>query len=510
MNIKDLVIAFLVALGFALTFQYFFGKRTEETEVISRSRIAPRLEEINRPLNFEVDFIDKDLNVAEELTDVATPFAHYQFSSKGAVLTKAEFIHDVGRKNLLISTVEAAESANRCFLLALEQKTPLAYKLTEKTEDEHATQLTYQASIDDGTIIKRFVVAKNVCKIDLHVELQRSTQNELRFRLFYPSPRVPSMHDDIVHGLVNEKAGILKRTIDIVKEGRYWEIPTLFGAEDRYFVHVMTNDPQHFAQRGYFKLDGQAQLLCALETGALRTPASWTMTFYMGPKQLSLMQAVDPRLNATLEYGWTEPLSKPLLYVLNVLYSYVKNYGLAIILLTLLIKLILLPFSLRGQMRMQESAKKQKDLQQKLQYLKQKYKDDRETFNREQAELIRKHGMPGFGGCLVLFLQLPIFIALQRILYGAVELYQAPFLWIPNLASSDPYYILPIFVGIGMAFSTGMAKQGDMRQRMMSYGMALIFAAVTVQFAAGLSLYIAVSTLLTVLQNYLQTKIQKA
>lgn len=512
MQIKDWLIAISVSLLFALGLQYFFGKRgaQEDAEVSGRSRLAPKVEEINRPLSAEVDFIDEDLTVPGHVTELETDFAHYVFSTQGATLEKATFKHNVGKEHILIPIIEARGREDRAFLLVFEEKTPFVYQLTQQIEDDNAYTLTYQTSIQDITVTKRFVVAKHQCRIDLHVDLQLPAEKQARLRLFYPSPMVSALTKDVVQGLVNEGKAITKKTIDILKEGRYWEMPSLFGAEDRYFVYSMTNDPNRFAQRGYFKIGSEPALLAVLESPTIKASSSWNFTFYVGPKRIGLMQAVDPRLNATLEYGWFEPLCKPLLYVLNFFNDYVKNYGLAIILLTLIIKLLLLPFTIRGQMRMQEASKKQKDLQQKLQYLKQKHKDDREAFNREQAELIRKHGMPGFGGCLVLFLQLPIFIALQRILYNAVELYKAPFLWIPDLASSDPYYILPVLVGVGMVLSTGLVKQPDMKQRLFSYALALIVAAVTVQFASGLSLYIAVSTLLTIAQNALQARLQKA
>jgi YidC/Oxa1 family membrane protein insertase len=180
--------------------------------------------------------------------------------------------------------------------------------------------------------------------------------------------------------------------------------------------------------------------------------------------------------------------------LLKFLYSLIGNYGLAIIVLTVLVKLLLLPFTYKSEASMRQQA----EVQKKLAYLQQRYKDDPEKLNQERTELIRKHGMPGLGGCLPLLLQLPLFIALSRVLYSSIELYKAPMWWIPDLSASDPYYILPIGVAIVMLLQ---AATVDAKQRLSVIAMALVFGALTVNFASGLALYIFVSTLLTVVQT---------
>lgn len=110
--------------------------------------------------------------------------------------------------------------------------------------------------------------------------------------------------------------------------------------------------------------------------------------------------------------------------------------------------------------------------------------------------------MPGLLGCLPLLLQVPIFIGLQRVLTNAIELYKAPFLWIPDLSARDPYYILPALVGVGMAVQ--MAQTGDARQRVANILIAIVVAAVTANLSAGLTLFICVSTFLGLAQTALQ------
>ena len=212
-------------------------------------------------------------------------------------------------------------------------------------------------------------------------------------------------------------------------------------------------------------------------------------------KALSL---VDSRLEGVLDYGWFAPFSKLLLYLLNFFYGLLKSYGLAIIAVTLLVRLVMVPFTLKGE----QSQRKHQEAQKKLQYLEQKYKHDPELLAREKAEFARKHGVPGLLGCLPLLLQIPVFIGLQRVLTNAIELYKVPFLWVPDLSARDPYYIFPALVGMGMIAQ--MAQSGDPRQRIANILLAIIIAAVTANLSAGLTLFICVSTLLGLAQTALQ------
>jgi YidC/Oxa1 family membrane protein insertase len=190
--------------------------------------------------------------------------------------------------------------------------------------------------------------------------------------------------------------------------------------------------------------------------------------------------------------------------LLNFLYTFLGNYGWAIVALTVLTKLVLLPFSLSGA----KSMKKHAEMQKKLKYLQQKYKDDPETLMRERADLVRKEGLSGLSGCLPILLQLPIFFALSRVLSSSIELYQAPFFgWITDLSARDPYYILPILVALAMLLQ---ATTVDAAQRMQLIIMALVFGAITANLSAGLCLYIFMSTLLGVVQAMIQQRCKVA
>jgi YidC/Oxa1 family membrane protein insertase len=206
------------------------------------------------------------------------------------------------------------------------------------------------------------------------------------------------------------------------------------------------------------------------------------------------MTQVDPRLAQVAQsHGWLSPLVAILLFLLKWLYSYVHNFGWAIILLTALMKLVLFPFTFRGERGLAKSEESKK----KLAYIEQKFKHDPDRLALERAEFIKKHGLPGLSGCLPLLIQFPLFISLNKLLYQAPELYKAPFLWIPDLSATDPYYILPLFVFVGMVCN---ALVGPPAQRVNMFIFALVFGALTANFSAGLALYAVSNTLLGLLQ----------
>jgi len=274
----------------------------------------------------------------------------------------------------------------------------------------------------------------------------------------------------------------------------------MFGADDRYFIHALIADHHHFAQRAYYKLEERNHLFSIVEGPAVTEKTSWQLSFYFGPKELNALGAVDTRLEKTLDYsGMLSFLAKLLLYILNWLYTFVHNYGVAIILLTLLIQICLLPVSLRNG---EEKFKRQQaEYQRELVMIEQRFAGNPEKLLAERTALIRRRGLPGGFGCLLpILLQLPIFFALSRVLSSSFELYQAPFLWIPDLSARDPYFILSVLVIIVMLLND---MSGNPQQRMSKIAMAFVFGAITSTFSAGLALYILMGRVF----GFVQTKL---
>jgi YidC/Oxa1 family membrane protein insertase len=509
MNIKELLLVVGLALVTTWGIEYlFFDKKpaTESTTVTSgQSFVAPKTPQDIKPLNVEVDFLDVKRGAPVVTTQIDTQHAQLVFSTDGASLERLEFKRHMDGWPQTLTTifpVASTEREKRCFLVALEQETPFYYTLVSNQDVGNAVELMYQAEVKGTTVKKKFIVYKDSCKIDLVLTITPGQATQ-QARIFYPAPLLQDLAaDDGKSGLVNDEKG----TVNVIARAKinpemYWASPSLFGADDRYFVNALVADEQHFTRRGYFKLTGQADIAAVLEGPVVQQETTWHLSFYFGPKESKAMLQVDPRLEQTLGYaGWLAPLSKWLLVLLVFLYHYLGNYGLAIIALTILVKLVLLPFSIKGSQGMRKNA----EVQKKLKYLQAKYKDDPETLARERAELMRREGLTSLSGCLPLLLQLPIFFALSRVLSTSLELYQAPFMfWITDLSAKDPYYVLPMLIAASMLLQ---AATVDASQRVQLIVMALVFGALTSTMSAGLCLYIFMSTILGVLQTVVQRR----
>ncbi|HSC25438.1 MAG TPA: membrane protein insertase YidC [Candidatus Babeliales bacterium] len=502
MNIKELVIPISFAFLSVFALNYFFSGNTSK-DAVESSFVVPREKKAYKPLNVEVDFYDQKRVEPSQVTICDTEWANLLFSTDGASLESIDFKRELNGQQTTIRTIFPVidtERSEKCFLVALDNATPFYYTLVSSENNENAYELIYVAGNDECVIQKRFVIDKHKPKIDLSLEVapKNENYNAIESRIFFPAPFVPDLKEiDIISSILIDQADTFAKTnVNSLDIHRGWFTPTMFGIDNRYFIHALIQDSNHFAQRAYYKLEERTRLFSVLEGPVVTEKTSWTLSFYFGPKELNALAAVDARLEKTLDYsGILSFLAKLMLYLLNWLYKYLHNYGLAIIALTFLIQLLLLPVSLRNN---EEKWKKQQmEYQRQLAYIEQRFKDKPEQLLAERTELIRKNGLPGFGCLLPLLLQLPIFFALSRVLSSSFELYQAPMLWIPDLSSKDPLYILPVLVTITMLMQD---INGDSQQKMSKIVMAFVFGAVTSSFSAGLTLYICLGRLFSFVQ----------
>ena len=223
---------------------------------------------------------------------------------------------------------------------------------------------------------------------------------------------------------------------------------------------------------------------------------------YIGAKSYDTLYSIHPELTEAIEYGWFTFLSKPLFKILHWIDKVIGNWGWSIIILTLLIKLILFPLSYKGMMSMQ----KLKDLAPKMKEIKERYKDDAQKMNMKMMELYRKHDANPMGGCLPMLLQIPIFFALYRVFLNAVELKGASWaLWITDLSQKDPYFVLPILMGVSMWVQQKITPNSvtDPMQQKIFQWLPVIMTIFFLTFPSGLVLYWLVNNIFTIAQQYI-------
>jgi YidC/Oxa1 family membrane protein insertase len=239
---------------------------------------------------------------------------------------------------------------------------------------------------------------------------------------------------------------------------------------------------------------------------------------YLGPKHLSQLEAVDEVVGystgftSTLDLGWFSFIGRPLMWLLLKFYSFMGNWGLAIVLLTILVKGLTIPFTTKSMRSMKAMAV----LAPQMKALQEKYKDDRQRLQMETMALYKQHGANPLSGCLPILLQMPIWLALYRMLYSTGELYLQPFIpgWIDDLTTSDPFYVLPIVLMVTMFLQARLTPMSPdpsqkMQQNMMKYGLPLMFGVMAFFFPAGLTLYIFTNTILSALHSIYMNKFDK-
>lgn len=232
-----------------------------------------------------------------------------------------------------------------------------------------------------------------------------------------------------------------------------------------------------------------------------------THRLFVGPKDIDILKAQGNSLVQSLDLGWFTVIAKPLLYSLKFLYRYVGNYGIAIIIITIILKALFFPLTHKSYKSMKDMQK----IQPMMAALKEKYKDDRDAMNKAVMELYRDHKVNPLGGCLPMVVQIPVFFALYKALMFSIELRHAPFFfWITDLAGKDPYYVTPVIMGITMFVQQKMTpSQMDPVQQKMMLALPVVFTFMFLSFPSGLVLYWLVNNILTIGQQMYINKLVK-
>ncbi len=274
--------------------------------------------------------------------------------------------------------------------------------------------------------------------------------------------------------------------------------------QDKYFLSVLM--PQK-AAAALAKKEGDKLVSAGVRFATPGDGSTMAMQLYAGPKEYDTLKRLNVGLEDTIDFGWfvfgswglVKAVAKPIFYVLRFLYEFTHNYGITIILLTMLIKLMFVPL----QYKSYKSMKQMQVIQPKVLALQTKLKDDRERLNKELIKLYKDHRVNPVGGCLPMVLQMPVFVALFNILYMTIDLRQAPFmLWIKDLSVQDPYYVLPIVMGATMVIQQKITPTTmDPTQAKIMLFLPVFMTFLFVNFPAGLVLYWLTNNTLTITQQ---------
>ncbi len=414
------------------------------------------------------------------------------------------------------------------------------YSLTKRT----TTQVSYTYKDAQVQVDKLYTVKKSGTLIDFKLKVKNLSDRRLSQRLLLslynyhdptlakpamtnPYPRIPTVtcHDGME---------IQRRSRDSIKgtdsncsagscgmgegefssnSGTVWWI----GSGDRYFLTSVVpqdSDPKYCDLNLVRSKENVIQSTLKYKRFRLAPgkEKSWKFSIYLGAKELSVLDAVkgptkdgDIGLNQAIDFGWFMMLCRPMLWLLKKFHSVFGNWGIAIILLTLVVKLLTLYWTQKSM----RSMKKMTHLKPQIDLLREKYGDDKNRLNQEMMSLYKVHKVNPLGGCLPMLIQMPIWFALYRTLGNSVELYRSPFFgWISDLTAPDPYYVLPIAMGIAMYGQQAITPQPmeGTQAKMMKYFMPGFFTFMMLFLPSGLTLYIFVNTVLTMAHQYYMNK----
>lgn len=374
-----------------------------------------------------------------------------------------------------------------------------------------------------GTLIKRFTFTGSTYPIGLEVSVRGEVgapQPSLILTTGANSKEVEAKNGAIFEGLIALVGGkLIREDASEISEGREMrgEISWAGFGHTYFFFAVL---PEAAANQTLsVKKTGPGFLLSLGGQTLARTLQTTRYTLFVGPKDLDLLKSLGKGLERSIDFGWFTLVAAPLLHVLRFFHRFTGSYGIDIILLTFMIKLLLSPLTHKSFMSMKQMQK----LQPQMQRIKEKFKTDKEKMNKEIMDLYRRNKVNPLGGCLPMLFQFPVFIGLYNALRTPIDLRHTSFLWIQDLSRPDyeslPFTlgnwevgvpVLVLLMGASMFIQQWMTPSvGDPNQRRMMMMMPVVFTVMFVTFPAGLTIYWLINNILTIGQQYVISRMTK-
>ncbi len=503
-----------IALCAAIYLVWFqmYGKKMQNIQpqqavVATQSELQPNQNSANQS-TISKNSADSSKTINSKETTVVLQDGDFKFelTNKGAQIISSTLPDYKGKKTTDVSTL--ISGSNQINLNIPNPEFSYLSNVIYSISKQDNMSATFVYSDDKISIERIYKLNASQFSLDhdLIVNFKKTTPNFLFVGL--KAPRVlPKRENERRQISFNKISGGATRwdatsSIDELKEelaeGKWASIAS------RYFVSALID--KDAPQRPQFQIKPETSeldlnLVYKLSGNSIHIP----QMYYYGPKEIDTLKKVGYGLDNVIDFGWFTVIAYPLLTTLKWLHLFVKNYGIAIILLTILLKLLLYPLTYKSMKGMQQMQK----FQPQLQAIREKYKDDKERLNREMMAAMRSHGYNPMSGCLPIFVQMPVFIALYNVLYGSIELYGQPFFgWITDLSLKDPFYVTPVLLGGIMFVQQKITPQTatDPAQQRMMLMMPVIFGVMMLWLPAGLTLYMLVNSVVSILQQMIINK----
>ncbi len=461
-------------------------------------------------VRIKTDVLDLDINTLGGTIQRATllnyPVAKDQPDTLVSLLTLDE--NDYGVLQTGLRVVGAAEEpTHEALFYSARQSFDMG------ADDELVVPLTWQA-VDGTTVEKRFTFTRGSYKVLIEQVVSNKGEGLWRganYAQIQRASREPdrSMFDVDSYSFVGpiiydgKKSEKLAHD-DLVDDGAYSIKATngWLGSIEHHFLSAIV--PQRDTEQSYTISVNRGRATASMISSVEAVPPGATETFttvaFVGPKMQSQLEEIDESLKLTVDYGWLTIISQPLFWLLSFVFGFVGNWGVAIIVVTFLIKLVFYKLTESSG----RSMAKMRNLQPRMKALQDRYKDDKPALSQAMMDLYKREKVNPAAGCLPILIQMPFFLAFYWVLLESVEMRQAPFaLWITDLSTKDPYFILPLIMGAAMFMQQKLnPAPADPVQAKVMQIMPIMFTAFFAFFPSGLVLYWVTNTLLSIAQQW--------
>lgn len=488
--------------------------------VVTGSEIpqATRLPEVGETLHLVSDVLDLEISLRGGDV-VAASLLNYQQSLDDPTLVKLlasdESRFFIARSGLSSPLGPDSQQGRAIYTSDLRD-----YRLSE-SEDRISADLVWLSSTG-VKVTKRFTLTRGSYAVEVSYQVDNQSNASWNGSFYSQLMRQPPQGGGGMFATQTYEGAVFSTPDDRYNKVNYGELNKEgFRAQtnegwmaiiEHYFVSAWVVDSeQSLKYQGNVLNDGnyRTQVVGPNLAAAPGQQATTTATLYIGPKLLNQLAEVNDHLELTVDYGWLWFIAKPVFIAMEYIHSWVGNWGWAIILVTLLIKLLFYPLSAASY----RSMAKMRTLMPKINALKEKYGSDRQRMSQAMMEMYSKEKVNPLGGCLPMLLQIPVFIALYYVLLESVEFRQAPFMWwITDLSEKDPIYVLPILMGISMFIQQRLSPQppDPMQAKIMMF-LPPVFTLFFLAFPSGLVLYWLVNNILSIAQQWMINRsIEKA
>ncbi len=370
-------------------------------------------------------------------------------------------------------------------------------------------KLNFTAEINKIKILKQFVFYPSSYSIDLNIIIENIESDDISGKLSlslitpYNSDEKKKIYTFVGPESYDGKDLLDDKIKDIEKSPKIYSNDIVWsGYTSKYFLSAV--NPKNSAEQTFISKSDtfiENKFISPQIYLKENNSVEYNYSAYFGPKQLEFLSESQNHFEEAIHYGFFHPLAKPLMVVLKFFYKYIGNYGIAIILLTVCIKILFWPLTQKSY----KSMKSMQKLQPEMKRLREKYGSDKQRLNQELMGFYKENKVNPLGGCLPMLIQIPVFFALYRVLLGSIELRHAPFmLWITDLSAKDPYYVTPLIMGATMFLQQKMTPTNmDPTQEKIMLMMPVVFTFMFLNFPSGLVIYWLVNNVLTILQQYI-------